>query len=756
MKCNFLFFLLLFATSVCAQERIASFNWLQQASLSFSDEENETEAFLTDKKDTTFYFCSSAEPAWIQCEFEQPVVITSYTLVSSFNESYDPASWTLSCSENGTDWQEIHKKATSFAGRNAIVNLPTELSLDKGYRYYRLMVDNNGLPWSVAELQFFGTEMTLDDDVTDNGGILTGEYPGLTDFDETLDRLIDNNPSKKFCQTGTKSFWAVYESEEPIVLEKYGLMTATISGRMPRTWEVLGSVDGVNYELLDRQVNRNMFEAPYSMQYYYIDSLPENLIPDWARCADLTYKTLVAEWWRDYSKGGKYFIQTNGDEPHMGDNYWWNAHALDIFVDGYQRTKDESYIAMMADLDQFILAKGNGSYWNTFYDDMEWMALACLRVSEIVGLPGYKEKAVQLWNWIREGWTSVNGGGIMWATGSPNSKNACSNGPAMILSCRLYNLTKEEKYLNFAKNIYSWMNKNLYDYMTGYVWDGYGNHNVGNVYTYNIGTWLGGCLELYRITGENMYLTRAIKSANAVVDNQTKFSPYGVLYNGENGGDGGLFKCIFMRYLSQLIMYGDLDDDLRNHYINYMRNNGLALWNAGTMKPEMIVSKKFYERPDGKVQDSSVQMCGVMIFELLDELKRNGFMPEKDARITNNATKAYKYFRLHMQANNGAADSEMAEWQLFGTVGEIEEPQKVESVSLQIPVKVICEGKGMIRLCPTIGCRNFVYAVYDMQGHLYRQDVAEDNVLVEVPVAGPYVVKLVVEGQTFVQKTIVE
>ena len=748
-----LFFGVLFLLPSYSQERIASFNWLDEAVVTFSDDTNESVMYLTDKSDTTFFQCNSSETFWIQSEFERPVIVSSYTLISSFDESLAPANWTLAYSDNAVDWVDVHEKAVSFAGCNAIVNIPTELG-EEGHKYYRLTFDNGNRPWSIAELQFFGREEQLKNDITDNGGVLTGQYDGLVDSGEGLENVIDNQRNK-FCQTGTKSFWLEYESAEPMVLEKYGFMTAYTSGRMPRTWEILGSVDGENYELLDRQVNRNLFDAPYAAHYYYIDSLASQLTPNWARCADLTYKALIDEWWMDYSKGGKYFIQTNGEEPHMGDNYWWNAHGLDILVDGYQRTGDPAYIEKIRELDEFVLAKGNGSYWNTFYDDMEWMALACLRVSDIEGMAEYEDKAIQLWNWIKGGWTSVNGGGIMWATGSPNSKNACSNGPAMILACRLYERTKEESYLNFAKNIYAWMNKNLYDAQTGYVWDGYGNHNVGNVYTYNIGTWLGGCLELYRITGETQYMDRAVKSASAVVDNQDKFSPYGVLYNGENSGDGGLFKCIFMRYLSQLIMYGDLDEELRDHYINYMRNNGLVLWNAGTMKPEMIVSKRFYERPDGKVQDSSVQMCGVMIFELLAELEREGFLPPKDALISKNAKKAYKYFRLEMQANNGDSASELAEWQLFGRTGEIETPQKTETMHLPFPVRMLNAGKGQLELVATTGT-DFAYAIFDLRGKLLDTASVQGSVLLNMPQSGCYVVKIMKDHLTFSKQVIIQ
>ncbi len=747
-------FLLVFTcTTLLSQNRIADFNWLHQSTLSFSEPGNQTISFLTDKNDTTFYVVNNpAAQSWIQCEFEEPIIITAYTLVSSYNQALDPAKWTIEYSEDGQNWTTIHTQTVTFSARNLPLNIKTGLPAPgTGYKFYRLTVENSGNPWSIAELLFFGCKATFEQNITSNGGNLTGQYPGLPSYGETLDKIIDNS-NKKFCQKGTKSFWVEYESTVPVKLEKYSLTTAWTPERMPRSWEILGSNDGINYDLLDKRRNKNLFQAPYATHYYHIDSLdmPEM---DWARCADLTYQTLINEYWRNYGTSqGKYFIQTNSETPHMGYNYWWNAHGMDIFVDGFLRTGKISYKSRIEELNQSILAKNNNSYWNTFYDDMEWMALACLRVYQATGINKYRTTAIQLWDWIIGGWTDVNNGGIMWASGNPNSKNACSNGPAMILAARLYNLTGEEKYLTWAKRIYLWMDQYLYDSYTGYIWDGYNNFNVGNVYTYNIGTWMGGCMELYLITGEEKYITRAIKSANAVVDNMSKFSPYGILYNGENGGDGGLFKPIFMRYLSQLILRGNLDPDLRNHYIDYMKNNAIALWHAGTMKPEMIVSKRFFERPDGKVQDSSVQMSGVMIFELLAELDRAGLISAKNPAITANAQNSYKYFRLNMQANNGASDSELGEWQLFGSVIDTGLKNKLQ---LQSPVQVSGDMQHAIRLIPENSDFAYQYEVLDLNGRNFASGVTSGEEILEVVSAGIYIVKIKIGQLTFGQKVIV-
>jgi len=53
-----------------------------------------------------------------------------------------------------------------------------------------------------------------------------------------------------------------------------------------------------------------------------------------------------------------------------------------------------------------------------------------------------------------------------------NSKNACGNAPAMILTAKLYKQTGQQTYLDFAKKIQVWMAGNLIDTITGLIWDG--------------------------------------------------------------------------------------------------------------------------------------------------------------------------------------------------------------------------------------------------------------------------------------------
>lgn len=330
---------------------------------------------------------------------------------------------------------------------------------------------------------------------------------------------------------------------------------------------------------------------------------------NWQEIAEQAQESLIHEYW---NSSQDYINQDNGD--HIGFNYWWNAHGLDVLVDGYIRSEDPKYLTRMAKLLEGVRKRNGGGMWNTFYDDMEWMALACLRAYSVSGDELYKETARELWGYIKVGWSDINHGGIAWASGSPNSKNACSNAPAAILAARLYQLDGILEDLEWAKRIYQWQKKYLVDPSRGVVWDGYGNYNEANIYTYNQGTYIGASLELYKVTGEEEYLKEAIRTANYVINDKDKFSPSGIL-KGENSGDGGLFKGIFIRYLAQLTSNPDLEEFTRETYLRYIDKNAKSLWSKATLKPETLFGHTWTSLPSSSIIDSSIHLSAVMMLE---------------------------------------------------------------------------------------------------------------------------------------------
>ncbi len=359
------------------------------------------------------------------------------------------------------------------------------------------------------------------------------------------------------------------------------------------------------------------------MRYVFILACLLHVFPvsaqHWGAAADSGFHALNSQYWSD----SRHYYRHNNTGNNAFD-YWWNAHAADLMVDGYLRTRRNSYIQQLDQLLDGMHRMNGGTWYNDFYDDEQWLTLALLRAFEATGNTRYARLADTLWTDIQRGWTPVAGGGIMWMKTTPHSKNACSNGPAMIIAARMYRLFKRPADLAMAEKIYHWQKAHLINPENGAVWDNVQvkegipqvNKNPNMVFTYNQGTWLGGALELYRLTGRNEYRESALRTARYVIQDTVRFSPQGIL-KGENSGDGGLFKGIFVRYFTQLILHGQLQAAEKDSFVAWLRNNGRSLLEKGTRRPEYLFDTRWRRTPEGTGQDASIQISGIMLLEAL-------------------------------------------------------------------------------------------------------------------------------------------
>lgn len=346
----------------------------------------------------------------------------------------------------------------------------------------------------------------------------------------------------------------------------------------------------------------------------------ELLIPkeiEWSNFADsmqqATYKNYIG-------KNGVFHQDNKGEQKF---HYWWNAHMVDVLVDGYLRTQDESYLPKLKGLVRGIKKSNNNSYQIFFNDDMEWLGIACLRAYEATGDAEYKEVAEYLWNEVKKGWTNVHGGGIMWRTDTPEEKNACSNGPGALLALHLYNVNKDPKELEWAKQIYEWQKNTLVDPLTGLVWDnistknGKAEINKELVLTYNQGTYLGAANHLYNLTGEEKYLAEAWKTTKSLMTSP-KLTFEGILRS-EGQRDGGLFKGILVRYLTLLAENPALEADKKAELIDFLSYNVNTLYTYGLDREEMFAGPDWAEKPHNQT-DLSTQLSAVMLIEMAAKL----------------------------------------------------------------------------------------------------------------------------------------
>lgn len=326
---------------------------------------------------------------------------------------------------------------------------------------------------------------------------------------------------------------------------------------------------------------------------------------DWNAAADSSSVSISDRFWNE---SGHYFNYEN-DALSTDFHYWPQAHAMDVIIDAYIRTNDAKYKAYFDPWYTGIKEKNGNQYWNNFYDDMEWIGLTMLRLYDVTKEEKYLDTAKELWGYIKAGWDETYaGGGISWVHDQPWSKNACSNGPASIIASRMYNITKDEADKKWALDIYEWEKNTLFNPATGAVYDNInGQTSVIGTFSlsYNQGTFIGAAYEIYKITGDIVYLNDARKAANFGISNSGMIDAGNNVLRDEGIGDGGLFKGIFMRYFVQLILENDLDPIYKKKFITFFNNNAETLWRKGVRKQDLLFGAAWTTAPAGTTQLTS-------------------------------------------------------------------------------------------------------------------------------------------------------
>ena len=98
-----------------------------------------------------------------------------------------------------------------------------------------------------------------------------------------------------------------------------------------------------------------------------------------------------------------------------------------------------------------------------YHDDNAWVVLGLIETYEVTRDRRHLRQAVELQDFVLGGEDDVLGGGIWWRENQRASKNACANAPAIVGALRLYEVTRETKYLEAARRLYAWMNAHLQD-----------------------------------------------------------------------------------------------------------------------------------------------------------------------------------------------------------------------------------------------------------------------------------------------------
>ncbi len=310
----------------------------------------------------------------------------------------------------------------------------------------------------------------------------------------------------------------------------------------------------------------------------------------------------------------------NADPAGPGDNatfnYWWLAHVVDCRLDAYERTGDARWRDQAEAVVANLVERNGGSLFNDYFDDMLWLALASHRLAKAGAGGRHLAAAIALWEHVVEhGWNDELGLSLAWRKQQLYYKNAPANGPLIILSLRLARETGEARYREIAERAYAWLTEALVDPVTGFVEDGINRHGDQKIdtqwrFTYNQGLYVGANVELFRVTGEDRFLEVALRTAHTAID---ELSDGAVFVDEGDGGDEGLFKGVYFRYVGQLLAVIGPERGARVQ--SFVRAACAAVWES-SFDGAWLRAGNDWRRPATGAVAYSTQLSAIMALEL--------------------------------------------------------------------------------------------------------------------------------------------
>jgi predicted alpha-1,6-mannanase (GH76 family) len=338
--------------------------------------------------------------------------------------------------------------------------------------------------------------------------------------------------------------------------------------------------------------------------------------------------------------------------------YWQQAHAMDALIYSYERIKSSSPTKANA-YERYMKAWYNNhannwyhdnndptGFLNEFTDDMCWISLTLLHLSEALGDDRYADMAKQVFDDYIEprGWADEKGfWGLPWKS-TDNGRNACTNAPGCLVSSKLYLKYGDEKYMETAIKICTYQ---LNEMKTKLNNDG----RVENPpLTYTQGTFAEACRQLYHITGESAYLQTAIKVTTYMLTNGS-CTYQGILRDEGPSMDQSIFKAVAIPYAVNMVLDEKVPLSSRKTFLRYLQTNAKTLWNNLDLSnyPKVYCNYYWGEPVDPTAVPSMGAMTsGVSLMEnvarmtiKLKEAEEAAGVPEVKDKESNGVSKMY-------------------------------------------------------------------------------------------------------------------
>lgn len=256
---------------------------------------------------------------------------------------------------------------------------------------------------------------------------------------------------------------------------------------------------------------------------------------------------LFSEYYPNSYKPDLTYFQDNTNKKAQEVSYLWPMSGvfsstnilMEIDAKKYKPFQDSMITAVENYYDTSRTPPGYQAYPGRFeksdryYDDNGLVGIDYIDAYNVSKNPQYLAKAKEVFTFIKSGWSDDFGGGVSWLEGIRDQKPACSNGKATVLALKLYQSTKDKKYLEEGKLFYNWMMTHLEDSTLHTIWNSLSTVNGKPdkvFYTYNTGTMIQSSVRLYNITGEKKYLNNAKRLAEGSYRYFVKKSEKGFRY----------------------------------------------------------------------------------------------------------------------------------------------------------------------------------------------------------------------------------
>ena len=335
---------------------------------------------------------------------------------------------------------------------------------------------------------------------------------------------------------------------------------------------------------------------------YVPPTVPSGYTTDWNAVADSSTTAFIQNFW-NAEKG---FFNAKSDGYHgETNNYWPQAHAMDVIIAAYLRTGDKKYSDMFDKWYEGIKVQcwsgSKDKFWVPLYDDNAWISISMMKIYDITKDTKYLEAAKYLHeDMMANGWDNENIGGLSW--GAPgtsyygDSRAICTNGPACVLAFKLYNATGDEHYAENGMKIYKFLREYVLDPGTGRVLNGINRKTLlsegedSREYSYTHGTVMASALAAYRYTGDAAYLKDAYRIGYYVTNVACADQATGALFFenkswrwDDDGGDPTLFRAVLFPYLADVIEAPEVPEMWREKFFKTLNITAVQAWTNGIL-----------------------------------------------------------------------------------------------------------------------------------------------------------------------------